>query len=91
MEENLETPSLEEARRTSIQKMAAIKFIHDQFFQEKDNVMKKVVFTETFVPLDAAATLRFGSFELFANAISALGTEKHKDFIEKSLNGDVRR
>lgn len=86
------TPSLDELRRKTNQKMFALKLVRDAVISRTNCNYADSYFAYICVTslLDASTAIKCGlTFDLFINAIVSMGTERHRHFIERCSNGDV--
>ncbi|KAF2898697.1 hypothetical protein ILUMI_07472 [Ignelater luminosus] len=86
------TPTLDEVRRMTNQRMFALKLARDAVTSKTNWHPPDRYFADIIASnlLDPSTAIKRGlAFDMFINAITSMGTERHRHFIESCSNGDI--
>ncbi|KAF2887284.1 hypothetical protein ILUMI_18889 [Ignelater luminosus] len=91
LDQTEETPTLNELRRKTTQKMFALQSVKNNVISRTNCSYANRIFanSSTIYLIDPNTTVKCLSSDFFTNAIASMGTERHWHFIESSSKGDV--
>ncbi|KAF2898696.1 hypothetical protein ILUMI_07471 [Ignelater luminosus] len=92
LEQTDQTPTLDELRRKTTQKVFALKLVRDSVTARTNCNYADMSFAESSLAylLDPSASVkRSVTFYMFTSVIASMGTERHRHFIENCLNGEI--